>query len=54
MKNIIASLFIFLLTSGVTIYNFYRKSYVFGWITFVFALIDLIILIFTIIKKVTK
>lgn len=54
MKNILFALFIFIFTSGITFYNFYRKSYVFAWITLIFAVIDLVILVVTIIKKINR
>lgn len=49
-KNILISLFVFLFTTGITIYNFCRGVYVYGYIALVFAFIDLFILVFTILK----
>lgn len=54
MKNILISLFIFLFTLGIAIYNFYREAYVFGWITGIFAAIDFVLLIITIIRRISR
>ena len=54
MKNILISLFIFIFTLAIVIYNFYRKAYVFGWIAIIFAIIDFVILVFAVIKVINK
>ena len=54
MKNILISLFVFLFTLGITIYNFYRGAYVFGWITVTFATIDFVLLVITIIRRISR
>lgn len=54
MKNILFALFAFIFTAGLTIYNFYRGAYVFGWLTIIFAIIDLIILIISIIRRINS
>ena len=54
MKNILFALFAFIFTAGLTIYNFARGAYVFGWLTIIFAVIDLAILVFSIIRRLNK